>query len=179
MSLELRAPSKISIDAAKEWHTDETTNYWTGFGRGKTGIALAQAAMEQLLERPPASMRMFMVWNESEPVGYVVFTDLDSKNRTGDLHITLSPRHQGKGIGVQVLKMAVDQGMHTGLYRITFRPLASNRRAINTGFKAGFKLEARTKYSAWTADGPQDQAQMRVVKPEWRKRKQTGDKTSS
>jgi GNAT superfamily N-acetyltransferase len=145
MSLELRAPSKISIDAAKEWHTDETTNYWTGFGRGKTGIALAQAAMEQLLERPPA----------------------------------LSPRHQGRGIGVQVLKMAVDQGMHTGLYRITFRPLASNRRAINTGFKAGFKLEARTKYSAWTADGPQDQAQMRVVKPEWRKRKQTGDKTSS
>jgi RimJ/RimL family protein N-acetyltransferase len=169
--LELRTPTSIFIDQAKEWHTDEDLNHLTGFGRGETGIALARAALEQCLKDCPPTIRMFAIWIGPEPIGYVVFTDLDTHNKTGDLHITIPEHNQGKGYGVQALEAAVDLGMRDGLYRITFRPLSSNARAIGAGIKAGFKLEARTKFSTWTQDGPQDQAQMRVVKPEWRKRK--------
>lgn len=169
--LELRTPSRIFIDQAKEWHQDEDLNHLTGFGRGETGTALAHAALEQVLADCPGTVRMFACWIEADPIGYVVFTDLDTQNKAGDLHITLAPAHQGNGYGVEALTLAVDLGMRDGLYRITFKPLSSNHRAIEAAMAAGFKLEARTKFSIWTVDGPQDQAQMRVVKPEWRKRK--------
>jgi RimJ/RimL family protein N-acetyltransferase len=170
MTLELRTPSRLFVDEAKEWHRDPVLNYWTGFGRGDAGIRLAQAALEQCITDCPSNIRLFAIWNGPEAVGYVVFTDLDTQNKTGDLHITLSPKHQGKGYGVKALELAVDLGMRDGLYRIVFKPLASNRRAIEVAVKAGFKVEARTKYSVWNEDGPQDQAQLRVVNPEWRRR---------
>jgi RimJ/RimL family protein N-acetyltransferase len=169
--LELRTPTRIFIDQAKEWHQDPELNLLTGFGRGKAAADMAAAALEAVLEECPDNMRVFAVWSGSEALGYVAFTDIDPLNKTGDLHVTLAPDHWNKGIGPKALMAAVDLGMRDGLYRITFRPLSSNKRAISAGFKAGFKLEARTKFSTWTVDGPQDQAQMRVVKPEWRKKR--------
>lgn len=169
--LELRTPTRLFIDQAKEWHQDPELNMLTGFGRGKSAVAMAAASLEAVLEECPATVRMFAIWQGSSPIGYVAFTDIDPINKTGDLHVTLAPDHWNKGIGPEALKAAVDLGMRDGLYRITFRPLSSNKRAIAAGFKAGFKLEARTKFSTWTVDGPQDQAQMRVVKPEWRKKR--------
>jgi RimJ/RimL family protein N-acetyltransferase len=179
MSLELRTPSELFIRQAKEWHRDPVLNYWTGFGRGDAGIRLAHAALDQCLENCPDSIRLFALWDGPDAVGYVVFTDLDTQNKTGDLHITLAPQHQGKGYGPKALRRAVDMGFRDGLFRITFKPLASNRRAIETAVKAGFKVECRTKYAVWNEDGPQDQAQMRVVKPEWRKRTRKRVKAST
>jgi len=170
--LELRTPSKAFFHEARMWHEDEDLNHWVGFGRGSAGIVLAQKALTALEENLPKDIRMFAAWDGAVPVGHVVFSDLDATNKSGDVHLTVAPSQQGKGYGPQILSKAVDIGMEDGLYRITYRPLVSNKRAIAVGLKAGFKVEARTKFSVWTIDGPQDQAQMRVTKPEWRKRVQ-------
>ena len=168
----LQLPSPRFIEIAKTWHDNEDLNHWTGFGRGEPGKQLAKAILDDVLTDPD-QLRFYAIYEDMEPVGYLVFTDLDGINKSADLHITLSPTSQGAGYGPTALRKAVDLGFNDGLYRITFKPLVSNKRAIQAAFKAGFKLEARTKFSVWTDDGPQDQAQMRVVKPEWRKRNHT------
>ena len=167
--MQFKKPSKAFIEIAKAWHEDEQLNHETGFGRGRVGIEAAHQALD-LVYLNLEQARFFSVWDGLTPVGYVAFSDLDRHNKSGDLHITISPTQQGKGYGPEALRSAVDLGMRDGLYRITYCPVTSNKRAIKAGFRAGFKLEARTKFSLWTEDGPQDQAQMRVIKPEWRKR---------
>ena len=164
-----KKPSKAFIEIAKVWHEDEDLNYNVGFGRGRVGIEAAHQALDLVLPNLD-EMRFFSIWDDLIPVAYISFSDLDSRNKTGAVHVTVSPTQQGKGYGPEALRAAVDLGMRDGLYRITYSPLAQNKPAIKAGFKAGFKLEARTKFSVWTEDGPQDQAQMRVIKPEWRKR---------
>lgn len=168
--IELRTPSQLFVDEAKKWHDNEQLNFLTGFGRGHTGRKLATDALDKVLEDCPISIQLFAVWQDRNAIGYVAFTDIDPLNHTADLHITMNPDFWDQGLGTRTLRAAVDLGMKDGLYRIVYSPLVGNKRAINAGFKAGFKLEARTRYSVWTSDGPQDQAQMRVVKPEWRKR---------
>ncbi|KKL05554.1 hypothetical protein LCGC14_2604870 [marine sediment metagenome] len=165
--MELRKPTTAFIEQAKVWHEDDEVNHWTGFGRGEPARQLAAKALDQVLEVQPSPIRFFAIWDDSEPLGYVVFTDLDDHNHTAEIHITLGPEHQGQGYGPQALKKAVTLGFLLGLYRITYKPVLANKRAIQAGYKAGFKLEAKTKFSVWTIDGPQDQAQMRVIKPEW------------
>lgn len=168
--IELKPPSIKFLEIAKIWHQDEELNALTGFGRGKTGQIKAQALMD-MFRSPPKGARMYAIWEEDTPVGYVAFTDIDPGNKTAELHITLPRMNQGRGIGPMALVAAVNKGFDQGLFRITFTPLASNKRAIEVAAKVGFKLEARTKFSVWTDDGPQHQAQMRVVKPEWTKDK--------
>lgn len=167
--LELKPPSIEFLEIAKVWHQDRELNVLTGFGKGKAG-ELRAAAMLDLYRTPPKGSRMYAVWEDDVPLGYVAFTDIDPDNKTADLHITLPRVNQGRGIGPQALKAAVDKGFKQGLYRITFKPLATNKRAIEAASSVGFKLEARTKFSVWTDDGPQHQAQMRVVKPEWQRK---------
>lgn len=176
MAIELRSPSAVFIEQAKEWHTNEELNHWTGFGRGNAGKKLAHMALEAFRnDEAPDSLRMLAAWDGPTPIGYVVFSDIDGKNKTADLHLTIGPENQGNGYGTKVLTKAVSRGFNGGLYRMTFRPLSSNRGAIAVARKVGFELEAYTKYSVWTQNGPQTQAQMRVIKPEWRPRKTNRD----
>ncbi len=170
--MQFKKPSKTFIEIAKVWHEDEQLNHDTGFGRGPVGVNLAHQKLDLVLDSLDI-IRFFAVWDGLVPIGYVAFTELDEKNKAGVLHITISPTEQGKGYGSKALQAAVDLGMRDGLYRITYSPVTANKRAVKAGFNAGFKLEARTKFSVWTEDGPQDQAQMRVIKPEWRKRNHT------
>lgn len=170
MGIELRTPTELFITEAKTWHEDSELNLLTGFGRGASAQSLAQHALDETYENCPEDVRLFAIWDRAIALGYVAFTDLDEYNKTAQLHITIPRQHWGRGVGTEALSAAVDKGMRDGLYRIVFSPLTSNKRAIAAAHNAGFKLEARTKFSAWTVDGPQDQAQMRVVKPEWRKR---------
>ncbi len=169
--MELRTPSGAFLEVAKTWHEDPETNKCCGFGPGQAGVREAQATLEATILNPPAGSSFLSVWEETEPIGYVLFTDLEPVNKRGDLHITLSPARQGQGLGASVLEEAVAMGFREGLYRITFCPMVWNKRAIEAALKAGFKIEARTKASIWTTDGPQDQAQMRVIKPEWERRR--------
>ena len=166
--LELKAPTREFLEIAKIWHQDKELNVFTGFGKGKAGKLKAEIMLD-LYKTPPRGSRMYAIWEEDVPVGYVAFTDIDPDNKTADLHITLPRIHQGRGIGPEALRLAVSKGFKQGLFRVTFKPLASNKRAIEAASSVGFKLEARTKFSVWTDDGPQHQAQMRLVKPEWQR----------
>lgn len=166
--VELRRPTSAFLAVAKGWHEDEETNLLTGFGPGKSGILRAHKSLEKLVENCPPDHRLLAVWEGSNPVGYVVVESIDPDNRKANLHITLGPGWRGEGIGVEALKEAVLLCFKEGLFRLEFKPKVSNKRAIETAIKAGGKLEARTKYSAWGPEGPIDQAQIRFVKPEFK-----------
>lgn len=166
----LRRPSTQFVEIAKIWHQNEELNKLTGFGSGKPGILAAEMAMDALVDLPP-SMMAFALWDEDEvPVGYTVLTDIDEKNRSASLHVTLPPANQGYGLGMTALKDTLRKAFKAGLWRITFCPLVTNQRAVEVAVKAGFKVEARTRGSVWMDSGPKDQVQMRAIKPEWEKK---------
>jgi RimJ/RimL family protein N-acetyltransferase len=165
----LKNPSGAFLEVAKVWHRDEELNKLTGFGSGQPGVLLAERTMGAMLNAP-SSVRMYALWEDDTPLGYTVFTDIDEKNRTADLHITLPPIHQGSGLGVEALLQTTGEGFKRGLWRITFKPMVTNQRAVEAAAKAGYKVEARTRGSIWMDSGPKDQTQMRAIKPEWEKK---------
>jgi RimJ/RimL family protein N-acetyltransferase len=169
--MELRSPSGAFLEIAKTWHEDVQYNRDCGFSPGGAGQVEAQAALDLLVTDPPPDARLLAIWEGTTPIGHAIFTDIAPKDKSGDLHIAIAPAHQGKGFGKKAIREATEFGFKEGLYRITFKPAVYNKRAIEAALKAGYKIEARTKASIWTIHGPQDQAQMRAIKPEWVRRK--------
>jgi RimJ/RimL family protein N-acetyltransferase len=164
--IELRPPSSQFVEVAKVWHTDQELNALTGFPKGLAGVYAAQSLISSMLY-PPADIRFYALWQDNVPVGYTVITDIDLPNRLGDMHITIPKEHQLRGIGRESVIVTVNRAFSEDLFRITIRPFSTNYKAINTARKAGFRVEAYTKFSVWTEDGPKNQVQMRAVKPEW------------
>lgn len=168
--IELRKPSKAFIEVAKVWHEDPELNYLVGFAKGKAGVKQAHAALDAFVPLPPPNARMYAIWVDEAPAGYTVLSDIDRGHKTADLHITLPRINQGRGLGPIALAETLDLAFDEGLFRITFKPIVGNKRAVEAAASIGFKVEARTKFSVWTESGPKDQVQMRMVKPEWLKR---------
>lgn len=165
--MELKPADDVLLVYAQHWHEDPHTNQMNGFEKGDPGVFRAKRFLEQAVLNPPSNFRLLGVWEGTTPIGYVGFSNIDEFSRSANLHITMAPTEQGKGYGKEVVSKALDKAFDSGLYRVTFKPLKSNKAACSLAKKVGFTLEAFTKASCWVGNSPKDQAQFRMLRKEW------------
>jgi RimJ/RimL family protein N-acetyltransferase len=125
--MELRTPSGAFLEIAKTWHNDTEFNQHCGFSPGEAGKIAAQAALDILVTKTPTDARMLAIWEGTTPIGYAIYTDIAPVDKTGDLHISIAPAHQNKGLGTKAIREATKFGFKEGLYRITFKPAVYNQ----------------------------------------------------
>ena len=69
--------------------------------------------------------------SEKDFVGYLTLRDENPKNRDGDLAITLTQTHWGKGYGAEVLRFTVNTAFRVlNLHRVSLATVSVNERAI-------------------------------------------------
>jgi len=162
----IKAPSEAFMAATYAWHEDEELNKQTGFGTGETAVKAAKLLLNSIFEGRPDSA-LIAIWDGKEPVGYAVLENIDVRNRSTKIHLTIKPESQNKGVGKQALALVSDYCFEQGLMRLTFSPFSFNKRAVAMAKAVGYKVEARTKMAAWTPNnGFIDLMQMRLVSPE-------------
>ena len=169
MDIILSKPDNKFLINALHWHEDEELNKSVGAGIGLPGKVRAHNALKELTLNPPDNGVLLVVSMEEEPVGYVYYSDIAMHRKMAELHITIAPEFQSKGIGKEAMIQALDHAFKSDLYRVTFSPFKNNDRAVGLAKKLGFTLEAFTKSSAWVDGSPRDQALFRMIRPEWTK----------
>lgn len=86
---------------------------------------------------------VFLLYHQEKPIG-VVRTSRDDYNNESVLHIgplALIPEYQGKGLGRQLLRKALEFGNKIGLPKAVLSVNAENEGAVHLYTKEGFKKE--------------------------------------
>ncbi|WNS76190.1 GNAT family N-acetyltransferase [Bacillus sp. DTU_2020_1000418_1_SI_GHA_SEK_038] len=86
---------------------------------------------------------IFLLYHQEKPIG-VVRSSRDFYNNESVLNIgplALIPEYQGKGLGRQLLRKALEFGKNTGLPKAVLSANADNERAVHLYTKEGFKKE--------------------------------------
>lgn len=79
-------------------------------------------------------------------VGSCQLHSISSVHKKAELQIRLSPKHQGKGYGLQALQKLIDYGfLDLGLHKIYLHVFATNKRAIALYAKLGFTSDGILK----------------------------------
>jgi UDP-4-amino-4,6-dideoxy-N-acetyl-beta-L-altrosamine N-acetyltransferase len=90
-----------------------------------------------------ACQMMIVDKNDDRPLGVVDIKDIDRAHQKGEYGIFIGDEAaRGRGIGTEAAKLMIQYGFkELGLHRIYLRALASNKQAIRSYEKAGFKQE--------------------------------------
>ena len=83
----------------------------------------------------------FVIQLEGETIGWIAaWENLHRDYRHAGIDLFIASRHQGKGLGVEAIRLAARYLFEVrGHHRITIDPAASNERAIRAYEKVGFK----------------------------------------
>ncbi|WP_339114693.1 GNAT family protein [Thioclava sp. GXIMD2076] len=105
-----------------------------------------------------------------ELVGEIRFDTLNPHDRRGRMAMELyHPRHMGRGIGRQALRLFLDHAFGTqGLHRIDLRVLLFNTRAIRCYEACGFRYEGTERESALIDGQWHDDHIMALLEQEYR-----------
>lgn len=98
---------------------------------------------------------VLVAYVDAAPAGYVklVRHPLDSAAHVRQINgFAVDPEHQGRGIGRQLLRTAVDEARARGARRLTLRVLGSNRSALALYHSCGFVEEGRLRAEFYLDD---------------------------
>ena len=165
--MELRQADEQILVYGKEWLEDKQLRKALGVGPGAANLLIAKERLENLILNTPPDTSSLGVWAENLPVGYIIFTDINSYHKTADIHFVIDPQYIGKGLGRAVLRMGTEHGFKEGLFRLEFKPLKSNKGAVNLAPKVGYTREGYMKDSLWTGSAPVTQVLFRILRNEW------------
>lgn len=136
-------------------------------------LAEEEGWFEDVLKNPPVErplvieLRVGEVW---EPIGSCGFLNLDWKNRSSELGISIGEkRYWNQGYGTEVMKLLLKHGFQTlNLNRIYLRVFADNPRAIRAYEKAGFVHEGCFRQAEYHLGHYIDVLFMSVLCTEWK-----------
>lgn len=103
------------------------------------GAGGPDASVDELYDHEPGSS--FVIEAEGATVGWIGYAEeLDPDYRHAGVDLFLATEHQGRGLGVEALRLIVrhlvrDRDHH----RVTIDPAAANERAIRAYEKVGFR----------------------------------------
>ncbi|TCD61614.1 hypothetical protein EIP91_008158 [Steccherinum ochraceum] len=101
-------------------------------------------------------------------VGHITIHGGDSKNRNGEISMTLKTAHWGKGYGTEVLRFVVDHAFRMmNVHRVSLGAFDSNDRALALYTKVGFVVEGRVRKSMWVDGEWRDLVLMGILDEEW------------
>lgn len=94
---------------------------------------------------------MFLILNESHPIGTCGFVHYDKLNKSADVSIFIGDKNfHGKGIGTIILQKLIKYGfIKLNLHRIGAEIFEYNLISIKLFEKASFKKEATLRQSLW------------------------------
>lgn len=127
----IRLIEERDFERLKSWFADPAFVTWWG-GKPKPGDEVA----EKYLNRRP-DVRSFLVVHAGVPAGYLQWWA--PAPRTAGLDIVLAPEFQGRGIGIEALRILALSLQSDGWPTITIDPNAENCRAIRAFERAGFQ----------------------------------------
>ena len=108
------------------------------------------AYMMQMMYAPEVMEREFKqgvqfhgIFDGEKPIGYFTWGICHSEPNTAKLHkCYLLPEYQGKGIGSQMLRMAMDAAKAAGYARLRLNVNRNNAKAIKAYLRNGFQTVA-------------------------------------
>jgi RimJ/RimL family protein N-acetyltransferase len=131
------------------------------------GFPVSQAQEERWFEGllGNASRKVFIIESIAKPQAVGVLTlDLDWRNRSGNVSLSVGPEHQGKGYGTDAIKVTVTESFGMlGLERLSATIFAFNTASLKAFSKAGFTEEGRKRKSYLWRGELQDQVLMSVL----------------
>ena len=113
----------------------------------------------------------FTVYERSAavPIGTVALMDVDYRNRRAEFGIGIGePNYRDRGYGTETTRLMLDYAFNiVGLHSLVLGVFASNRRAIRTYEKVGFKEIGRRRESYFMDGRMQDEIWMDCLAPEF------------
>jgi len=165
--VELRAVEPEDLPRYTEWLNDPDVQWYLA-RMEPTSLAQEQRWHEALAQDPEA--RDYAIWYRGEHVGGAGFTDLNFKDRSGEVRLMIGRKDLwDRGLGADTLRALLRHGFdQLNLHRIRLEVFAEHARAIRCYQKAGFRHERRHRECSFRHGRYHDMLCMSILEDEYR-----------
>lgn len=153
------------------WYNDYELNRLAGWSNSKVSASKLKYNMARSFGSDPMNL---MIDNLSgRPIGTIQLYDFNNQDKSCKLGIRIGDRNYwSKGYGTDAVNTIVGYAFSSlDMYRVDLRVYEYNERAARCYEKCGFKLEGRTRKSAFIDGSYYDEILMGLLKSEFLKRK--------
>ncbi len=153
------------------WYNDYELNRLAGWSNSKVSASKLKYNMARSFGSDPMNL---MIDNlNGKPIGTIQLYDFNNQDKSCKLGIRIGDRdYWSKGYGGDAVNTIVEYAFCSlDMYRVDLRVYEYNERAARCYEKCGFKLEGRTRKSAYIDGSYYDEILMGLLKSEFLKRK--------
>jgi RimJ/RimL family protein N-acetyltransferase len=166
----LRELSREDIAVVNRWRQDRDLVDGLGAPARYITEEVDHAWFEDYLRRRGVDVRCAILADgETEPVGLVSLTGIDSVHRRGEFHLLIGRRDlHGRGLGSDATRLMLRHAFHDlNLHRVFLSVLSSNAAAIRVYEKAGFQREGLARQAAYKRGRYEDLVEMAILSGEF------------
>jgi diamine N-acetyltransferase len=166
----LRELSREDIAVVNRWRQDRDLVDGLGAPARYITEEVDHAWFEDYLRRRGVDVRCaILVDGETEPIGLVSLTGIDSVHRRGEFHLLIGRRDlHGRGLGSDATRQMLRHAFYDlNLHRVFLSVLSSNAAAIRVYEKAGFQREGLARQAAYKRGRYEDLVEMAILSREF------------
>jgi RimJ/RimL family protein N-acetyltransferase len=166
----LRARAEADVPILHAQFHDDVTMWTRVHSRPWQPMAADSEVSPYAVPKPSDDAALFSVVSlaDDELVGGALLIGIDTHNRSAHLGLSLFPSCQGRGFGVDVVRVLCHYGFVVrGLHRLQLETLGDNAAMIGAARKAGFTHEGTLRRAAWLAGEFVDEVVYGLLAAEW------------
>ncbi|OGO78752.1 MAG: hypothetical protein A2Y23_10750 [Clostridiales bacterium GWB2_37_7] len=163
----LRPYEETDMPYLLNWYNDYELNKLAGWSSGKTSASKLKYNMSRSFGSDP--MNLMIDDSNGKPIGTIQLYDFNDHDKSCKLGIRIGDKNYwSKGYGGDAVNTIVEYAFTTmDMYRVDLRVYEYNGRAAHCYEKCGFKLEGRSRKSAYIDGEYYDELLMGLLKSEF------------